>query len=124
MSEKETPEKNEFEIQVCGADLVVVFEQEMKIIADSGNGNDAPVLTGKKTCVFDEHDLVERIALLKKLKTPTAVETRALGELRRAVFAVGLPPKRNKAASQTASAFTQDKSNWITDLLKTMNQRG
>jgi hypothetical protein len=124
MSEKLASEKNEFEIQVCGADLVVVFEQEMKILADSQNGNDAPVFTGKKTCVFDEHDLVERIALLKKLKAPSSAEMRALGELRRAVFAVGLPPKRSKAASQTESAFTQDKSSWITDLLKTMNQRG
>ncbi len=123
MSDKAAAEKNDFQIQVCGADLVVVFEQEMKILADADNGNDAPEFTGKKTCVFDEHDLIQRIALLKKLKNPTSIEMRALGELRRAVFAVGLPPKRSKAASQAQNAFTADKNNWITDLLKTMNQR-
>jgi hypothetical protein len=120
----EKPENKGFELQVCGSDLVVVFERELDLLDRPAGGKGAPAPTGKKAHVFDEKDLIERIEMLKELRTPYAMEKRALGELRLAVFSRGLNPSRDMRSVETVGKKTgDDKRNWILDVMKAGDRR-
>lgn len=129
----ENVQKQGFEIQRCGGDLVAAFDRELDLVDRPKGGKGKPVLTGKKGHIFDEIELVQRIELLRQLGHDHSEEKWALGELRRCAIGLGIPPKGypemtirqapKAAAENPPEKKAETRENWAAGLVRTMTGR-